>query len=153
MRRTRTSFVASALLAVAALPAQACGEGQFSMGNGMRYQGYLAPRPATILVYDADPSRRDAIYHGLHRAGHTLTVARTQGEAADSLRAKRFDVVIGDVGALPDIGAPAQARMLPILERKRRNEADLRARFPVFLLEGASLGQYLKGIDRLVRME
>jgi hypothetical protein len=30
--------------------ASACGEGQFNMGQGLKYQAYLAPRPATVLV-------------------------------------------------------------------------------------------------------
>ena len=75
-----------ALLAAVAAPVHACGEGQFNMGKGMRYQGYLAPRPATVLVYDEAPEQRLAIYQGLHRAGHRLTVARSGDELARSLQ-------------------------------------------------------------------
>jgi len=46
MHRTIPTIAALAI-AVSTLPVQACGEGQFNMGQGMRYQGYLAPRPAT----------------------------------------------------------------------------------------------------------
>ena len=46
-RRARGSRSRWSLSAVSA-----CGEGQFNMGQGLRYQGYLAPHPATVLVYD-----------------------------------------------------------------------------------------------------
>jgi hypothetical protein len=137
-------------IAIIAMPAHACGEGQFNMGQGMRYQGYLTPRPATVLVYDQDPAQRRSIYLGLNRAGHHLTVARTADDLARALQGKRFDVVISDLGNADAIDA-APARLLPVVQRQQRNETSVRSRFRVFLLDGASLGQYLKGIDQLVR--
>ncbi len=47
-----TTLLAALLLAPG--PVHACGEGLFNMGQGLRYQGYLAPRPAAVLVYDLD---------------------------------------------------------------------------------------------------
>jgi DNA-binding NarL/FixJ family response regulator len=146
-------FRATAVLCVAfvvAPTAFACGEGHFNMGQGMRYQGYLAPRPATVLVYDQDPMQRKSIYQGLNRAGHHLTVARTTDDLAQALRSRHFDVVISDLGDSGTIDAGA-ARLLPVVQRQQRNEAGIRSRFRVFLLDGASLGQYLKGIDQVVR--
>jgi CheY-like chemotaxis protein len=145
-----TPAIAALAIAIAALPAHACGEGQFNMGQGLRYQGYLAPRPATVLVYDQDPMQRKSIYQGLNRAGHHLTVARTADDLARALRSKHYDVVISDLGNSGAINAGA-ARLLPVVRRQQRNEAGIRSRFRVFLLDGASLGQYLKGIDQLVR--
>lgn len=152
IRHLGTAAIAASALALAipAMPAQACGEGQFNMGRGMRYQGYLAPRPATVLVYDQDPTQRRSIYQGLNRAGHHLTVARTADDLARALRSKHFDVVISDLGNADAIDA-APARLLPVVQRQQRNEAGIRSRFQVFLLDGASLGQYLKGIDRLLQ--
>jgi CheY-like chemotaxis protein len=149
MHRTIPTIAALAI-AVSTLPVQACGEGQFNMGQGMRYQGYLAPRPATVLVYDQDPMQRRSIYQGLNRAGHHLTVARNADDLARALRSQRFDVVISDLGNSDAIDA-APARLLPVVQRQQRNEDGIRSRFQVFLLDGASLGQYLKGIDQLVR--
>lgn len=143
---------AFAIATAAATPAHACGEGQFNMGQGMRYQGYLAPRPATVLVYDADPAQRKDIYVGLYRAGHRLTVARNPDDLARALHGKRFDVVISDLGDSGAVGGAGAARLLPVVQRQQRNEAGIRSRFRVFLLDGASLGQYLKGIDQLVRV-
>lgn len=137
--------------AFASLPAFACGEGQFNMGQGMRYQGYLAPRPATVLVYDGDPAQRRNIYQGLNRAGHRLTVVRNADDLAQAIRDKHFDVVISDLDESAAIGG-ASTRLLPVVQRQQRNEAGIRSRFRVFLLDGASLGQYLKGIDQLVRI-
>ena len=138
-------------IATAALPAHACGEGQFNLGQGMQYQGYLAPRPATVLVYDQNPEQHRSIYQGLYRAGHRLTVARSADDLSQALQGKRFDVVIGDLGNLDAIAAAGVAHLLPVIQRQQRNDAGIRSRFRVFLLDGASLGQYLKGIDQLVR--
>jgi hypothetical protein len=77
-------------------------------------------------------------------------VARNADDLARALRSQRFDVVISDLGNSDAIDA-APARLLPVVQRRQRNEAGIRSRFRVFLLDGASLGQYLKGIDQLVR--
>ena len=48
--------------------------------------------------------------------------------------------------------AAAQANVPPqTAYRQRRNDPGIRERFRVMLLDGASLGQYLRGIDSLVR--
>ena len=141
--------IAACLAVLASPPAIACGEGQFNMGKGMQYQGYLAPRPATVLVYDAAPEQRRSIYQGLHRAGHRLTVARSADDLSRALAAKHYDVVISDLDKSGAIGAGG--RLMPVVPRQQRNDSTLRDRFRVFLLDGASLGQYLKGIDQLVR--
>jgi hypothetical protein len=142
-------LAAACIAAVASLPVLACGEGQFNMGKGMQYQGYLAPRPATVLVYDAAPEQRRSIYQGLNRAGHRLTVARNADDLARAMAGKRYDVVISSIAAATAVGGGAH--LLPVVQRQQRNDAGIRERFRVFLLDGASLGQYLKGIDQLVR--
>ncbi|HXI14734.1 MAG TPA: hypothetical protein VNM48_00085, partial [Chloroflexota bacterium] len=135
----------------------ACGEGIFNMGQGLRYQGFLAARPATVLVYDADrkpAADRIAVYRGLGRAGHKLTVAHSPEELAEALRQRRYDVVIagfsklGTIGTQLSAGAPA-ARVLPIVDRSQVNAPEVRGRF--VLLDGASLGQYLKLISQLMK--
>lgn len=149
---------AAALLTTALLlvqsPAQACGEGQFNMGQGLRYQGYLAPRPATVLVFDDGAVDRKALYAGLQKAGHKVTVVGSSDAAARALAARRYDVVITDLDDTDAIAASAagsKSRLLPVVARSQRNAPDLRQRFGLFLLDGASLGQYLKSIDQLVK--
>lgn len=141
-------------VALASTPTQACGEGQFNMGQGLRYQGYLAPRPATVLVFDDAAADRDALYAGLKKAGHKITLVGTPDALSQALRARRFDVVIADfvdVSMVDSSTADAKPHLLPVVERSRRNAPELRSRFNLFLLEGASLGQYLKSIDQLVK--
>lgn len=146
------------LLAAAPSTSLACGEGQFNMGQGMRYQGYLAPRPATVLVFDdpaggGDAAERMKLYQGLERAGHHVTVVNSASGIAGALSAKRFDVVIADfaqVDAVRATGGAAQPLVLPVVERRARNAPELRSRFPLFLVDGASLGQYLKVINQAV---
>ena len=92
--------------AFVAAPASACGEGIFSMGEGLRYDGYLAPRPATVLVYEPDGDatpERIAVYRGLARAGHKVTVVTdrltTYGSdtCTDHLSAKRWSIASSSV--------------------------------------------------------
>jgi hypothetical protein len=45
-------------------------------------------------------------------------------------------------------GAAARPRLLPVVARSLRNQPELRSRFELFLLDGASLGQYLKVINQ-----
>lgn len=149
-----TTLALAGALALPAAPSQACGEGQFNMGQGLRYQNYLAPRPATVLVYDdgtKEPQRK-ALYAGLQKAGHRVTVVNDADALSRALDEKRYDVIIAsfaDVDAVATRAAAtsAQPRVLPVVQRTARNEPSLR-RFPLYLLDGASLGQYLKVINQ-----
>lgn len=149
------STLAAALAASASL---ACGEGQFNMGQGMRYQGYLAPRPATVLVYDdagggTDSAERAKLYKGLEMAGHRVTVVQDADAFSKAVADKRYDVVIADLSDVDQLSSDAgllasQARLLPVVNRKARNAPELRSKFSLMLVDGASLGQYLKAINQ-----
>jgi hypothetical protein len=148
------TFLSGALLASGA--ALACGEGQFNMGQGLRYQGYMAPRPATVLVYPAageSAAHREALAKGLRDSGHKVTMVANAEEMDSALRAQHFDVLIADYENIDAAATGAQAAangapaVLPVVERSMRKDPDLKARFANFVLEGASLGQYLKSID------
>ena len=147
--------IVACCLCLAAPSALACGEGIFNMGQGLRYQGYLAPRPAAVLIYDSNPMERRSVYIGLYRAGHRLTVARNVQDLSHALQHSRFDVVISSLEQMDAVTARTAAKpapsLLPVVQRQQRNAPEVRSRFAVFLLDGASLGQYLKGIDRLVK--
>ncbi len=148
-----TSGLFLAALTLAQPPVQACGENQFNMGQGLRYQHFLAPRPASVLVFDQSAANRKQLYSGMVRAGHKVTVVASSEEVTRASAARRFDVIIAD---LVDTGAitvnPAnKTRVLPVVKRQQRNVPELRDRFDHFVIDGASLGQYLKSIDHLVQ--
>lgn len=151
-----TATLLASALALVQTPAQACGEGTFNMGQGLRYQGYLAPRPATVLVYDDGAADRKALYAGLQKAGHKVTVVGNADALSQALGARRFDVVIADFADATVVessaGTSAKPRLLPVVERSRRNAPEVRSRFNLFVLDGASLGQYLKLINQLVQV-
>lgn len=143
----------------AASPAYACGEGIFHMGDGLRYQGYLAPRPATVLIYEEQgkpPEERLAVYRGLARAGHRLTIASSADALSRAMQERRYDVVIADLDAAGAVSAASSSgaaapKLLPVVQRGQRNAPGVRDRFAAFVLEGASLGQYLKHINQLMK--
>lgn len=158
-RRLLPTAILLPLLALTApTPGQACGEGLFHMGDGLRFQGYLAPRPATVLVFDDDrapPEERIAVYRGLVQAGHRLTVAHDADEVTQAMTERQFDVVIAGFDAIDAVAAakPASAnepRWLPVVERSQRDAPGLRQRFDQVVFDGASLGQYLRRINSLM---
>lgn len=137
--------------------ALACGEGMFNTGKGLPYQSYLAPRPAAVLVYaDAArslPARDESVYAGLKKAGHRVTVVRDPQSLKQAMREARYDVVISaldDVEAVTAAEAEQPPALLPVVARAVRDTPQVKNRFELFLLDGASLGQYLRAINKLV---
>lgn len=151
-----SSLVLSIVL-LAPQPGFACGEGLYAMSDGSRHRGYLAPRLATVLVYNDQgtvPEATKAVYRGLVQAGHKLEVARDPEQLATALRARRYDVVIADYDQVEAIGKQAgpasTAKVLPIVTSGQRDADGLRERFRFLLTPDATLGQYLKSINRLM---
>ena len=144
----------SLLLGVSVGPAMACGEGMFTSGKGLPFQSYLAPNPASILILaEAPRSDEDRFYQGLERAGHELVVVNDEQSMQRELRARRFDIVISSLKAADTVAVqPSEEgwapRLLPVVARSQRNSSELRSRFDLFVLDGASLGQYLSVINR-----
>ena len=148
-------------LAFASKPVLACGEGAFNAGKGLPYQGYLAPRPATVLVYaNPDPTAsdtdRNALYAGLTKAGHKLTMVKDPAALASALRERHYDVVITAFDAVDTVqaatadagNAGGKTALLPVVARSDRDSPQLRGHFDAFLVDGASIGQYLKVISK-----
>ena len=147
-------------LLAANAPLQACGEGMFSTGNGLAYQGYLAPRPATILVYsspvDSDLQRTE-LHQGLQRAGHTVVVVDNDDELRQALAGRHFDVVLAAFDAADSVVAAAPADLpppplLPVVTRSQRKSSQVRDNYEWFVLDGASVGQYLRAINASVKL-
>ena len=150
---------AACILALGLLPASlalACGEGQFNMGHGLQYQAYLAPRPATVLIYSGGgetPAQRSALVRGLRDSGHKVTAVADPAAMAQALQAQRFDVLIADYEDIDAAATQAQAAganapaLVPVVARSMRRDPGLKERFRSFVLDGASLGQYLKSIN------
>ena len=150
---------AALFLALCLLPASlalACGEGQFNMGHGLQYQAYLAPRPATVLVYSGageTPAQRDALVKGLRDSGHKVTAVADADAMAQALRGQHFDVLIADYADIDLAASSAQSAgtaapaLVPVVAKSMRRDPSLQQRFRAFVLDGASLGQYLKSIN------
>ena len=142
MNRPLVSSLVLTLVLAASQPALACGEGLFNMGGGLRYQGYLAPRPATVLVYDverAPAADRMTVYRGLVRAGHNLTIAHSPDELAHSMGQRSLEVE--DMYARLDLEF---ARLLNYLD-----EHVGRGEYTVFLTAdhgGADVPAYLRDL-------
>lgn len=156
MRPNRILLPILAAATFAASPALACGEGIFSMGEGLRYDGYLAPRPATVLVYepdgDATPARI-SVYRGLARAGHRITVVDDAAHLPKALAAQSFDIVIADdehaaalASALP---GDAGTRQLVVVPNKPARGESGGGRAAV--RGTASLGTWLDALNRLMK--
>lgn len=143
----------------ASTSAFACGEGIFRMGGGLRYQGYLAPHPAEVLVYDTSrvpPRDRVVVYRGLVQAGHRLTIAHDESELARALAMQDYDVVItgSDDAARVATNTPstnASPKWLRVVADATTGGAGgSHAASDAFVVEGAGVGRYLRLIDRLM---
>lgn len=155
-RSPRSSLLVVALaVALAPAAAQACSEGMFNSGKGLAFQTYLAPRPARVLIYSTAPEEeRAALHAGLQKAGHRITEVSDAAALVAAIRHERYDAVITRLDAAEQIAAQADADIppvLPIVARAERNSPQVRGRFDLFLLDGASLGQYLRAINRALR--
>lgn len=156
MRMIRPLVPLLAVAALASQPALACGEGIFSMGDGLRYDGYLTPRPATILVFEPDgdaSAERIAVYRGLARSGHRLTVVSDTEHVSEVLKRQAFDIVIADdehagllAAALPD---GANSRQLLAVPGKPARKASTGNR--AYVSSTASLGSWLGTLNRLMK--
>jgi len=156
LRLLARTLVALALATTFAAPVLACGEATFNTGKGLEYQGYLAPRPATVLVYGTpDPTvsekDREQLLAGLRGAGHTVRVVADADAYMQALREGKVDLVIADADAVDALvsasGSPTAPRLLPVVPKGTRTAGGT---FELFLKSGARLGQYLRAIDRAV---
>jgi CheY-like chemotaxis protein len=137
--------------------AMACGEMMFNAGKGLPFQSYLSPRPADVLILsDQSAAGREIAYAGLEQAGHRLTFVHDVGELAAAMDAGRFDIVIVALESADEVqnhvasaarGAP---RVLPVVARSARNSPQVTGRFEQVLLDGASVGQSLVVIERML---
>jgi hypothetical protein len=147
--------------ACAAPSALACGESMFNTGKGLEFQAYLAPRPATVVIYGTpDPTASDAqraeLVKGLEAAGHKVVAVDDVDAYAAAVHAQKVDLVIADAVAIDTLagaqGDAAAPRLLPVLPRGTRPDTAKGGRFELFVRGGARLGQYLRAIDKAVSM-
>jgi hypothetical protein len=155
----RTILVPLLLAAtVGASPALACGESMFNTGKGLEFQAYLAPRPATVVLFGTpDPTASDKqradLIAGLEAAGHRVVRVADVDAYAQAVRERKVDLVIADAGTIDSLAGAqvdgAAPRLVPVLPRGARPEG---SRFELFLRGGARLGQYLSAIDKAVSL-
>jgi hypothetical protein len=147
--------------ACAAPSVLACGESMFNTGKGLEFQAYLAPRPATVVIYGTpDPTASDAqraeLVKGLESAGHRVVVVDDVDAYTAAVRAQKVDLVIADAVAIDTLagaqGDAAAPRLLPVLARGTKPDTAKGGRFELFVRGGARLGQYLRAIDKAVSM-
>ena len=161
MNRILISAFVTSLLGLAATDAFACGESLFRTGQGMRYNSYAAPRPATVLIYSdaaGSTARNDGeLRKGLEKAGHRVTVVSDAEDLETAAGARPFDVVIADLAEIDALTESMGAEtvkpdFLPVVARSVGIDRELRERFAWCVREGAGVGQYLKGINKLMEL-
>lgn len=147
-----------AVAVFASAPAFACGEGIFNMGEGLRYDGYLAPRPATVLVYEPDGDaspERIAVYRGLARAGHKVTVVTDSEHLRTALARQSFDIVIAEdryaqaLAIATGLSNAAGTRQLLVVANKPPRAGSSPGKS--FVSGTASLGTWLGALNRLMK--
>jgi CheY-like chemotaxis protein len=137
--------------------AMACGEMMFNAGKGLPFQTYLSPRPADVLILsDQSAAGREIAYGGLEQAGHRLTFVHDAGELKAAMATGRYDIVIVALESVDEVQPHVASRagdgprMLPVVARSARNSPQVKGRFEQVLLDGASVGQSLAVIERVL---
>jgi len=154
----KKSVTKIALAAAAAIPTTvlACGEMMFNAGQGLPFQSYRAPQPADVLVLWTD-ARHDNYYSELIRAGHRITLVIDAEDMRQELAQHDFDIVIADFDSLNQVPASVAEnsgsgpRLLPIVARNLRKSPEVRDRFAQIFVDGASVGQFLTTINRVLK--
>lgn len=150
-----TSRVVAGVLALASVDALACGDVLFRVGHGMRYDSYVAPRPAAVLIYarggGANTGKEDALRKGLEKAGHKVTVKSAGEGLVPDAGARPYDVVIADMGAILPLAESVERvapkpTFVPVVGSGA--EGDVRERYQWWVREGANLGKFLQAIDK-----
>jgi hypothetical protein len=155
MKRPLAQSVLTAILILGPSLALACGELRFNAGKGLAFQSYLTPRPADVLILSS-ATGADTFPAGLERAGHRVTVVPDVAAMQAALADMRFDVVIASYDSSDAVtasvanGSGSLTKLLPVVARSARNSSAVRDRFEQFVVDGASLGQYLTVINRLL---
>ena len=157
MKKVLSATIAS-VLALASVTAQACGDVLFRVGHGMRYDSYVAPRPAAVLLYaraGESTGKEIALRKGLEKAGHTVTMKSAGESLVPEAGARPYDVVIADLAAInplaESVGSAApRPTFVPVVASSA--EGDLRDRYPWWVREGASLAKYLHAIDKVMEI-
>ena len=158
MKKIFSAGIAS-VLALASVTAQACGDVLFRVGHGMRYDSYVAPHPAAVLLYvragGENTGREAALRKGLEKAGHTVTVKNAGESLAPDAGARPYDVVIADLATIRPLaesagGAPPKPTFVPVVASSA--EGELRDRYPWWVKEGSNLAKYLHAIDKVMEI-
>ncbi|MEO8803437.1 MAG: hypothetical protein ABI304_03795 [Rudaea sp.] len=153
-----TAFLA-ATLALITFDAGACGESMFHSGQAMRYHAFISRQPANILVYRPDTTDSSVdqkrIFAGLEKAGHKVTVVRTNQALARALADRQYDVIIAGARDMSAISAllgkeQHEPALLAVLTSGPADES-LRQRYPDNLRDSDGLNQYLKTIEHTMQ--
>ena len=149
------SRIVASVMALVSVGAQACGDVLFRVGHGARYNSYVAPRPAAVLIYassgGATASGENALRKGLEKAGHKVTMKSAGESLAPDAGARPYDVVIAELAAIRPLaesvqGAAPKPTFVPVVGSGA--EGDVRDRYQWWVREGASLGRFLQAIDK-----
>ncbi len=158
-----TCLAVACLIAVAP-EAIGCGDKFLVVGRGLEFsQGYIAPRPATILVYsnvhngDQTPVKDQDLKATLERAGHRYDVAPNADALIQALASGSFDIVLVDISDAPFVQerallSPSHPETLPVIFNPSRDDLEAaRKGYSQVLKAPAKTGHLLAVIDRVMK--
>lgn len=162
----------SILVAVSAVPGDACGDKLLLLGRGIRFQSRHTPRPASVLLYLpasvaaggtlTDPKLESA----LREAGHALRSASTRQELDEALRAGQYDVVLSDLAHAADLRQALDAAgstpvVVPVVyllapptsQQKKADVARAKKEFSMVLQMPGRPGHYCATVDKAMELK
>jgi hypothetical protein len=161
MRRALLTVVLTAVVAVAYVDLEACGDKFLRVGRSARFRRYAAVHPAAILIYspaDSTPAGIREFEAILKRAGHRPMALPHGADISQALATTAFDVVIAGYGDSTRIrdglrAVASRPDLLPILYKPSKTAAAEAEREYVCLIRPDAMTKYdaLAEIDRLMQ--
>jgi hypothetical protein len=163
MRRIIVGLLAGGLLS--GMPAGACGDKLLITGRGVRFQGGLAMRPASVLAYVHPGVRSSAAMNdpafqaALKKAGHKLSIVENEQELREALNSGKYDLLLVDVSDASTFGdfartVPVSLVVLPVVFEGTKVEIrEAEKQYQCVMKAPSKGGGYLSAIEKAMELK
>ena len=162
MKSRFLAIFAVALVLIAQVPAQACGDKLLAMARAMSlFKAYKPWKNASILVYSVrkDSAIKDKNFQSsLTQAGHKIKAIDNPSQLDRTLSAGKYDLVVADIA---DAAALKQhlaslsmgPSVLPVLYKPAKEEvAVAEKQYGVVIKAPAAFTEHLEAIDQMMKL-
>ena len=162
MKKPFLALFTVAVLVLAQVPAQACGDKLLSMARAISlFKAYKPWKSASILIYQV---RKDAVVKdkqfqsSLTLAGHKIKTVDKADQLEKTLSAGKFDLVLADIGDAAALKQQLASRtaspsVLPLLVKPAKEElVAAEKQYGVVIKTPGGFTDHLEAIDHMMKL-